>query len=97
MANADPIEVEVVYAKPARQHRIAVRVPAGTRVIEAVRQSGILADCPEIDLAQAPLGIFARRIDPQACVCDGDRIEIYRPLLADPKCVRRERGKKRRL
>jgi putative ubiquitin-RnfH superfamily antitoxin RatB of RatAB toxin-antitoxin module len=96
MASAETIEVEVVYARPARQHRAAVRVAAGTSVVEAIRQSGILSDCPEIDLSRAALGIYSRRVHPEAKVRDGDRIEIYRPLQGDPKAVRRERGRKRR-
>ena len=89
MAAAEPIEVEVVYARPDVQRRIALRVAAGACVGDAIRQSGILAEFPEIDLAQAKLGIYSRRVDPQAALRDGDRIEIYRPLAVDPKSQRR--------
>jgi putative ubiquitin-RnfH superfamily antitoxin RatB of RatAB toxin-antitoxin module len=94
MAAAEPIEVEVVYARPERQRLIALRVAAGTCVADAIRQSGILGEFPEIDLVQAKLGIFSRRVDAQAALHDGDRIEIYRPLVADPKSARRERARK---
>jgi putative ubiquitin-RnfH superfamily antitoxin RatB of RatAB toxin-antitoxin module len=95
MAAAEPIGIEVVYALPDRQRVVALQVEAGTSVAEAIRQSGVLAEFPQIDLAQARLGIHSRRVDPQAVLRDGDRIEIYRPLLADPKSARRERARKR--
>jgi uncharacterized protein len=96
MALAESVEVEVVYAQPQRQRIIAVKVAAGTNVADAVRQSGILNEFPEIDLGQARLGIFSRRVDAHATVHDGDRIEVYRPLIADPKTVRRERARSRK-
>jgi uncharacterized protein len=95
MARADPVGVEIVYARPERQRIIALRVAAGTSVADAIRQSGILHEFPEIDLGHAKLGIFSRRVDAQAPVQEGDRIEIYRPLIADPKTVRRERARNR--
>ena len=93
MGSAEPIEVEVVYARPERQRRIALRVAAGACVADAIRQSGILGEFPEIDLGQAKLGIFSRRVDARDALHDGDRIEIYRPLVADPKSARRERAR----
>jgi len=96
MAHAETLGVEVVYARPERQRVIAVKVAAGTSVADAVRQSGILHEFPEIDLARAKLGIFSRRVAAEATVHDGDRIEIYRPLIADPKSVRRERARSRK-
>jgi putative ubiquitin-RnfH superfamily antitoxin RatB of RatAB toxin-antitoxin module len=97
MANADPIEIEVVYAQPAWQDCVAVRVVQGTSVEDAVRQSGILDRHPEIELSRVVLGIFARRVPHDALVRAGDRVEIYRPLQADPKRVRRERGRNRKV
>ncbi len=94
MAAAEPIEVEIVYARPERQRRISLKVAGGTCVADAIRQSGILAECPEIDIGQAKLGIFSRRVDARAPLHDGDRIEIYRPLAADPNRARRERPRK---
>jgi putative ubiquitin-RnfH superfamily antitoxin RatB of RatAB toxin-antitoxin module len=95
MAAAETIGVEVVYALPGQQRVIGLRVEAGTTVIQAIRQSGILAEFPQIDLAQAKVGIFSHRVERHAVLRDGDRIEIYRQLLADPKSARRERAGKR--
>ena len=93
MAAGETFDVEVVHALPDRQRRITVRVAAGTRVAEVIRQSGILDEHPEIDPVRCKVGIFARRVAADAEVRAGDRIEIYRPLVADPKIVRRERAK----
>lgn len=95
MAAVETIEVEVVYARPERQRLVSLRVSAGTSVIGAIRQSGLLAKFPEIDLVRAKVGIHSRRVAMDAKLRDGDRIEIYRPLLADPKTRRRERAGKR--
>ena len=96
MAGGDAIDVEVAYALSAHQYVVSVRVAAGTQVADAIRQSGILQEFPEIDLATAKLGIFSRRVDAHDVVSDGDRIEIYRPLLVDPKTVRRLRAQVRK-
>jgi putative ubiquitin-RnfH superfamily antitoxin RatB of RatAB toxin-antitoxin module len=90
------IEVEVVYAAVDRQVLLSVTVPAGATVRDALRQSGVGAEFPELDLASCPVGIFGKAIaDPDArVVLAGERIEIYRPLLADPKEVRRLRAAK---
>ena len=96
MGHADSVDVEVVYALPHRARIVAVRVAAGTSVAAAIRQSEIESAFPEIDLARAKLGIHGRRVGPEDVVKSGDRIEIYRPLLADPKAVRRERAKSSR-
>jgi putative ubiquitin-RnfH superfamily antitoxin RatB of RatAB toxin-antitoxin module len=93
---SDAFDVDVVYALPDRQRRITVRVAAGTSVAEAIRLSGILDENAHIDPAQWKLGIFARRVAPDAKVHAGDRIEIYRRLIADPKIVRRERARNRK-
>ena len=93
----DPvIEIEVVYAAVDRQVLRAVSVPEGTAVREAVLKSGIGEEFPELDLSECPLGIFGKVVaDPQVRLIQaGDRIEIYRPLLADPKEVRRLRAAK---
>ncbi|OPK09243.1 RnfH family protein [Pseudomonas sp. VI4.1] len=90
------MEVEVVYAAVDRQVLLAVTVPAGTTVRAALQKSGIGEEFPELDLANCPVGIFAKVIlDPDSrAVQAGDRIEIYRPLLADPKEIRRLRAAK---
>ncbi|MHC8331221.1 RnfH family protein [Pseudomonas sp. LB3P25] len=90
------INVEVVYAAIDRQVLVAVSVPAGTTVRAALLKSGIGEAFAELDLAGCPVGIFGKVIaDPDNhLVQAGDRIEIYRPLLADPKEVRRLRAAK---
>jgi hypothetical protein len=93
MGVPDEIRVEVVYALPARQRLLTIRVPAGTSVAEAVRHSGILNEFPEIDLARVSVGIFSRRVSLEHVLRADDRIEIYRPLLADPKSARRARAR----
>ncbi|MFL1389330.1 RnfH family protein [Pseudomonas tritici] len=90
------VEIEVVYAAVDRQVLLLVTVLEGTSVRSAVQASGIAAQFPELDLADCPLGIFGKVVaDAQVrAVQAGDRIEIYRPLLADPKEVRRLRAAK---
>jgi len=92
MVVAEWIDVDVAYALPDRQRVVPVRVAAGTRVVDAIRQSGILAQFPQIDLSQAKLGIFGRKVPGDQVVSAGDRIEIYRALVADPKAARRQRA-----
>ncbi len=90
------VEIEVVYAAVDRQVLLAVSVPAGTGLRAAVQLSGIAVQFPELDLASCPLGIFGKVVaDAETrAVQPGDRVEIYRPLLADPKEVRRLRAAK---
>jgi putative ubiquitin-RnfH superfamily antitoxin RatB of RatAB toxin-antitoxin module len=90
------IEVEVVYAAVDRQVLLSVTVPTGATVRAALLKSGFGQAFPELDLANCPVGIFGKVIvDPDTrLVQAGDRIEIYRPLLADPKEVRRLRATK---
>jgi len=86
------IKIEVVYALPQEQHLLSLDVPAGTTAIEAVALSGLNEKFPEPDLAAAKLGIFGKLIKPDTPLREHDRVEIYRPLLADPKEVRRKRA-----
>ncbi|MGF6670398.1 RnfH family protein [Pseudomonas monsensis] len=90
------IEIEVVYAAVERQVLRTVSVAEGSTIRAAVLASGIGEAFPELNLADCPLGIFGKVVaDPQVrLVQAGDRIEIYRPLLADPKEVRRLRAAK---
>ncbi|RON40355.1 RnfH family protein [Pseudomonas brassicacearum] len=90
------IDVEVVYAAIDRQVLLSVTVPAGTTVRAALLKSGIGEAFSQLDLASCPVGIFGKVIaDPGSHLAQaGDRIEIYRPLLADPKEVRRLRAAK---
>jgi uncharacterized protein len=90
------VEIEVVYAAVDRQVLLAMAVAPGTSLRAAVQASGIAAQFPELNLADCPLGIFGKVVaDAEVrAVQAGDRIEIYRPLLADPKEVRRLRAAK---
>ncbi|MHC8392783.1 RnfH family protein [Pseudomonas sp. LB3P93] len=90
------VDVEVVYAAVDRQVLLSVSVPAGTSVRAALLKSGVGEAFAELDLADCPVGIFGKVIaDPDSRpVQSGDRIEIYRSLLADPKEVRRLRAAK---
>ncbi|MBP8277762.1 MAG: RnfH family protein [Propionivibrio sp.] len=88
----EQISVEVVYALPAKQELLTVRLNEGATVRQAIESSGILQKYPEIDLAKNKLGIFAKLTKPDSVLRDRDRVEIYRPLIADPKEVRKQRA-----
>ena len=90
------IDVEVVYAAIDRQRLLAFTVAQGISVRAALLASGIGNEFPELDLTSCPVGIFGKQVaDPQNQVLQaGERIEIYRPLLADPKEIRRQRAAK---
>ena len=90
------IVVEVVYASSQRQRLIELSVPAGTRVAEAIAASGILQEFPEIDLEVNRVGIFGKMARFDDVVRGGDRVEIYRPLQANPKETRRRRAQAKR-
>jgi putative ubiquitin-RnfH superfamily antitoxin RatB of RatAB toxin-antitoxin module len=89
---SDEINIEVVYALADEQALLRQTVPPGSTVAEAIRLSGMLHKYPGIDLAVNKLGIFGKLTKADAVVRDRDRIEIYRPLIADPKEVRRKRA-----
>lgn len=92
----DVIQVEVVYALANCQKVLRVVVRRGINAREAVLCSGMGAHFPELDLATCPLGIFGRALPrPEERLLDeGDRVEIYRPLIVDPKEVRKQRAAK---
>ena len=90
------LSIEVVYATVQCQEVVSVSLEEGARVIDAVRASGMADRHPEIDAAALVLGVFGRVLPPQALLQDGDRVEIYRPLIADPKEARRARAAPRR-
>jgi uncharacterized protein len=94
METPDPaIRIEVVYALPERQIIHELSVAPGTTVEQAVKLSEIRRVFPEIDLSQNKLGIFGKLAKPDKVLRDGDRVEIYRPLVLDPKDRRRERAR----
>ena len=88
------MRVEVVYALPQRQQRLTVELAPGSTVRDAILASG-LHDLPsQVDTAR--VGIWGRRVGMETGLRDGDRVEIYRLLVADPKVIRRERAAKAR-
>ena len=89
------ITVCVVYALAEGATEIVVRLPHGATVAEAIAQSRIAELHPEVDFTRAPTGIFGRKVDRDSALADGDQVEIYRPLLADPKDARRRRSRRR--
>jgi uncharacterized protein len=86
------IKVEVLYALPHEQTLLSVEVPPGSTLGDAIKISGILAKHAEIDLATNKVGIFGKLSKPDTVLRERDRIEIYRPLIADPKEIRKKRA-----
>lgn len=86
------LRIEVAYALREVQVLLELDMAEGTTVRQAVERSGILKRYPEIDPARAGLGIFGKVVSPETRLRDGDRVEIYRPLIADPKDVRRSKA-----
>ena len=96
MAGAPELHIEVVYARPDHQTVKRVRLPAGSRVAAAITASGLLTEFPEIDLRVNRVGVYAEPVELDSVLEDGDRVEIYRPLLVDPKEARRRRAARRK-
>lgn len=88
------VTVEVVFALPDRQFVARVPVAVGATVIDAIRASGVLQAHPELAGAPLDAGIHGVPVPLGWCVADGDRVELYRPLVADPKETRRRRARK---
>jgi uncharacterized protein len=94
MASDNPatIRVEVAYARPDEQLIVPVEVPEGATLEQAIRSAKIQERFPEIQLETAKIGVFGKLSKLSAIARAGDRVEIYRPLLADPKAVRKKRA-----
>ena len=90
--NSSEIMVEVAYALPDEQLIVPVKVKAGITAEQAIQSSGILSKYPEIDLAVNKIGIFGKLTKLDVPLRHLDRVEIYRPLIADPKEVRKQRA-----
>lgn len=89
----DPtIAVEVVFARPDRAWRVRLSLPSGSTALQAFEASGLRQRIAELSLWPPDLGIFAHPVAPDRVLQDGDRVEIYRPLLIDPKDARRKRA-----
>lgn len=94
MGNAEPeIEVSVVCALPHCQPARTLKLPCGVTAGIAVERCGLQAEVPGIDFATAPIGIHGRRVSRETVLQQGDRVEIYRELRADPKEARRRRSR----
>lgn len=92
--STETIEVEVVLAMPDRQELVTLDMKAGSTVAEAIKQSALPGMFEDFKLDLKQVGVFGRKVAPDTVLYDGDRVEIYRPLIADPKEVRRQRALK---
>jgi putative ubiquitin-RnfH superfamily antitoxin RatB of RatAB toxin-antitoxin module len=90
------LSIEVCYALPNEQVLIPVELPEGATVQQALDASRILQRCPQIDLAKQKVGVFGKLKPLDAVLADHDRVEIYRPLIVDPKAARQRRVEKTR-
>ena len=87
------MKIEITYALPDRQELVTINLPEGSTVMQAVEASGLLQKYPEIDPGGVnKLGVFAKLAKADTVLRDRDRVEIYRPLIADPKEVRRQKA-----
>lgn len=89
---AEQISVQVCYALSQKQELVSVKLPEGATLQQALEASGLLTKYPEIDLKKNKFGIFAKLSKVDSVLRDKDRVEIYRPLIADPKEVRKQRA-----
>ncbi len=92
----EQVRVQVCHALPGRGVLLELTLPAGTTLRQAVEASGLLQQCPQIDIETAKLGIFGKLRPADTVARDGDRVEVYRPLQADPKETRRRRAQHRK-
>jgi hypothetical protein len=88
----ETIRVEVAYAREQAQALLPVQGPRGLTIAEAIERSGILQRFPEIDLDANKVGVFGKVAKLDTALADGDRVEIYPPLIADPKQARKARA-----
>lgn len=84
------MKIGIAYALPQRQVWFNVEMPEGATIKDAIDRSGILKQFPEIDLEQQKIGVFGKVSKLDAVLSDGDRVEIYRPIICDPKTVPRK-------
>jgi putative ubiquitin-RnfH superfamily antitoxin RatB of RatAB toxin-antitoxin module len=88
------LDVEVAYAKPEQQVIVALKMPEGASLMDAINTSGLVSRFPEISQPYIKAGIFGNVCNLDQLLKQGDRVEIYRPLLHDPKEARRQRAAK---
>lgn len=92
---AETIHVQLCHATAQEEYLRELAVPAGTTIAQAIALSGVLSDIPGIDLALQPVGLYGKKKPLDTVLRAHDRIEIYRPLVADPKDSRRRRAQKK--
>lgn len=92
MVTEQTVNVEVAYARERAQALIAVKGQSGMTLADAIERSGILGRFPEIDLKANKVGIFGKLAKLDQVLASGDRVEIYPPLIADPKQARKQRA-----
>ena len=92
MPSNPPLNIEVAYAEPGKQSLLAFQVACGTTARQAVLQSALPNEYPHVDFAAAPIGIFGKKVKDSAPLREGDRVEVYRALLIDPKENRRRKA-----
>ena len=90
--NDAPLQIEIAYAEPQRAIIKSLRLPAGARVADALRLAALDPDFSAVDFANPAIGVFGKLARRDQLLRQGDRIEIYRPLTADPKASRRARA-----
>lgn len=88
------MRIEVAYARADRQWLLALEVEPGATAHAALLASGLLAECPELQTGEPVLGVWSRKVAPDTVLEAGDRLEVYRPLRADPKTARRQRAER---
>ena len=92
MPSNPPLNIEVAYAEPGKQSLLAFQVACGTTARQAVLQSALPTEFPHVDFAAAPIGIFGKKVEDSTPLRTGDRVEVYRALLVDPKENRRRKA-----
>jgi putative ubiquitin-RnfH superfamily antitoxin RatB of RatAB toxin-antitoxin module len=95
-AGAATVHIAVCYARPDSVFLKEIDVPTGTTIAAAIVGSGLQQACPEVDPSTMRVGIFGKLKTPETVVREGDRVEVYRPLTADPQQARRKRVQKQR-
>ena len=90
------VDVQVLYAEPARQWRWSLRLPPGSTVADAIAACPISELRPEWSVEQGGVGMFGKAVAQELELKSGDRVELYRPLLCDPKEIRRQRAERNR-
>lgn len=92
MADPASIHIQICYARPGQQFLLEQTVPVGTTIQQAIQNSGIIQQAPEIDVSVWRVGIYGKLKTLDTVLREHDRVEIYRPLIADPKDTRRKRA-----